>query len=185
MMKWSPGLLIALATVMRAVTAGIACRFLLRQGWRVFAVDGSRIETPRTVANQAAFGCAGRDKSGPQMQLTLIRCLATGLPWAWKTGPGADAERTHLRDMLDLLPPGSLLLADAGFTGYDLFEAILAGDRHFLIRVGANVRLPASSGSPSKRRATRCICGRRANATRPRWCCGCCDFSTAGRRSAC
>jgi hypothetical protein len=34
-----------------------------------------------------------------------------------------------------------LLVADAGFVGYDLWQAILASDRHLLIRVGSNVRL--------------------------------------------
>jgi hypothetical protein len=43
--------------------------------------------------------------------------------------------------MLDALPAGALLLADAGFTGYDLLAAVLAGGRSFVIRVGGNVRL--------------------------------------------
>jgi hypothetical protein len=43
--------------------------------------------------------------------------------------------------MLDTLPKEAMLLADAGFTGYEHFTAIAATGRHFLIRVGASVTL--------------------------------------------
>ena len=112
-----------------------------RWGWIPFACDGSRVEVPRTQANEAAFGCAGRQKTGPQLALTALYHMGTGLPWAWRTGPGTDAERGHLRSMLATLPAGALLVADAGFTGYDLLRALLEQGLWFLIRVGANVRL--------------------------------------------
>ena len=67
--------------------------------------------------------------------------MGSGLPWAWKSGPSTDAERSHLRDMLCLLPNNALLVADAGFTGYELLRDILAGGRSFLVRVGSNVHL--------------------------------------------
>ena len=110
-------------------------------GWIPFACDGSRVEVPRTQANEAAFGCAGRKKTGPQLALTVLYHMGTGLPWAWRTGPGTDAERGHLRSMLSTLPPGALLVADAGFTGYDLLRTLLKQGLSFLIRVGANVTL--------------------------------------------
>jgi hypothetical protein len=43
--------------------------------------------------------------------------------------------------MLTLLPPEALLLADAGFCGYDLLKALMAQGNYFLIRVGSNVTL--------------------------------------------
>ena len=43
--------------------------------------------------------------------------------------------------MLGWLPDNALLLADAGFTGYDLLRAMVNQGHHFVIRVGANVRL--------------------------------------------
>lgn len=113
----------------------------LREGFAAFAVDGSRVECPRTQANQEALKCAGREKTGPQLQLTALRHLGSGLLWDWRVGPGVEAERSQLREMIDALPAGALLVADAGFTGYDLFRAILDGGRHLLIRVGSNVRL--------------------------------------------
>jgi hypothetical protein len=112
-----------------------------RQGWLAFAVDGSRVECPRTKANEAGLGCGGRKKTGPQFWLTTLWHMGLGLPWAWKIGPSTDAERTHLRAMLGLLPASALLVADAGFVGYELLRDILGGGRSFLIRVGSNVSL--------------------------------------------
>ena len=43
--------------------------------------------------------------------------------------------------MLHTLPAGALLLADAGFVGYDFWGRVIDSGRSFLIRVGSNVRL--------------------------------------------
>ena len=111
------------------------------EGRVVMGVDGTRVHCPRTAANEKEFGCAGKDKSPPQQFLTTLLHVGTGLIWSWRRGGGKDAERTHLRQMLDTLPPKSLLLADAGFTGYELFTELLAGGHSFIIRAGGNVRL--------------------------------------------
>jgi hypothetical protein len=116
------------------------------EGWVVFGCDGTKIDCPRTAVNEQAFGCAGRKKSGPQQLLTCLFHVGSGLPWAFVRGAGTDSERSHLLCMLGLLPKGALLLADAGFTGYDLLAEILASGRAFLIRVGANVRLLTKLG---------------------------------------
>jgi hypothetical protein len=136
----------------------------LRHGWCAFAADGSKFDVPRTRKNEEAFESAGRKKSGPQMYLTSLWHMGTGLPWAWVSGGAKSSERHHLRQMLPLLPPGEpgepgepgagegeegrgvLLVADAGFVGYDLLTEVLASGRHLLIRVGANVRLLSRLG---------------------------------------
>lgn len=102
--------------------------------------DSSKIDAPRTKGNEA-LGLAGKDKCCPQMVLLLLIHLGSRLPWAWKIGNANAAERTLLRDMLDQLPPDVLLVADAGFTGYDLLCELQSRGLHFLIRVGNNVRL--------------------------------------------
>ena len=56
--------------------------------WVVMAVDGSRIDCPRTAKNEQAFGCAGKEKTGPQQLLTTVFQLATGLIWDWRRGWG-------------------------------------------------------------------------------------------------
>jgi hypothetical protein len=124
-----------------------------------FGVDGTRIDAPRTEANELAFGSqltprrgrrrrrADRKKAAaPQIRLTALWHVGTGLPWAWNTARGAVGEREQLLGMLDRLPPESLLLGDAGFVGYDFWNAIAAAGHDFLIRVGANVRLLSKLG---------------------------------------
>jgi IS4 transposase len=111
------------------------------EGWTLFAVDGTRVECPMTKANEKQFGCAGKSKTTPQQFLTMLLHLGTGLPWGWKIGPGTSSERGHLREMIPLLPGQSMLVADAGFVGYDLLGQILAAGHCFVIRVGSNVRL--------------------------------------------
>jgi hypothetical protein len=79
--------------------------------------------------------------NSPQMWLTLFWHVGTGLPWAWRTGPSDSSERGHLEDMLGELPENSLITADAGFVGYDFWQALLTAGHDFVIRVGSNVRL--------------------------------------------
>jgi len=131
---------------LRTQVRRIAGDHWLCEGWLAFTVDGAEIDCPRTLANEEFFGIAARKGSGPQQQLTSIMHMGTTLPWAWLSGGACVPERTHLRDMLDLLPKGALLVADAGFTGYDLLSTLQAKGFHFLIRVGANVTLLTDLG---------------------------------------
>jgi Transposase DDE domain len=131
----------ALAKRLRDHMQQFAGKHWLREGWCAFAADGSRVECPRTTANKEGLGCAGRKKTGPQLFLTTLWHMGTGLPWDYRIGPGTDSERNHLRDMLGNLPANSLVVADAGFTGYDLLRSIIQAGHSFLVRVGSNVHL--------------------------------------------
>jgi hypothetical protein len=131
---------------LRQAVKTVAGRYWQIEGWTVMGVDGSRIDCPRTAANQEAFGCAGRDKTGPQQFVTTVLHVGSGLIWDWRRGGGKEAERNHLRAMIASLPLGALLLADAGFTGYELLKELIASGRSFVIRAGANVRLLTKLG---------------------------------------
>jgi hypothetical protein len=51
--------------------------------WKNFvlmAVDGSRVNAPRTKTNEQSLGCTKRGKAGPQMWLTTLMHLGTDLP---------------------------------------------------------------------------------------------------------
>lgn len=109
--------------------------------WCVLAVDGSRFELPRTAEHQRVFGSANKPRSSPQLWITTLWHLGLGLPWAWTVGRADASERQHLLQMLALCPTQSLLVADAGFSGYELLQAILDSGQHFLIRVGRQVSL--------------------------------------------
>jgi hypothetical protein len=115
-------------------------------GWVVMVVDGSRFECPRTRANEKGLGCAGREKTPPQVFQTTLQHVGTGLPWAFRLGPGTDSERRHLDDLRAGLPPGTLVVADAGFISYDLCQWLVTGRVAFLLRVGGNVQLLTELG---------------------------------------
>jgi hypothetical protein len=140
--KVSDGLLATLAEHWRARVRQTAAAHWRVDGWRLFGVDGSTFDVPRTAANEQAFGTTGKNNAGPQLLLTSLFHLGSGLLWNFcRDGQRGHSERQHLSRMLPTLPAGAMLLADAGFTGYDLLKSILDGGRHFLIRVGGNVRL--------------------------------------------
>jgi hypothetical protein len=131
--------------------------------------DGSRLQLARTRSNEACYSAAraragrggrrrgagrrglsrrararrARDKKAdsPQMALTLLHHLALRLPWDWRLGGYDSSERRHLLDMIPRLPPDALVVADCGFVGYEFWSALLESGRHFVIRVGGNVRL--------------------------------------------
>ena len=84
--------------------------------------------------------------NSPQIWLTLLWHVGSGLPWAWRTGPSDASERAHFDEMLPELPKNSLITADAGFVGYEHWKAILDHDHHYLIRVGSNVTLIKNLG---------------------------------------
>jgi hypothetical protein len=135
-----------LCQVLRALVQEIAGQYRTIEGWVVFGADGTKLECSNTAANEQDFGRAGKDKSAPQQFLTVLLHLGTGLPWAFRRGPARSSEREHLREMIDLMPAGSLLVADAGFTGYDLLRTIIDQGHSFAIRVGSNVRLLTDLG---------------------------------------
>ena len=148
--------------------------------WLALAVDGSRVQVPRTRKNEQRFckprqkrgkkkgnrkkrgrhagrkrSSASRKKShydpqpvGPQMWLTLIWHIGQRLPWCWRIGPSYSSERAHLLDLLAErhFPEFTLFCGDAGFVGYDFWRTIADQGHHFLIRVGANVRLLKNLG---------------------------------------
>jgi hypothetical protein len=146
----------------------LASRWLVH-GFAVFGTDGSRVELPRTRSNEEAYAplpgpqrkqwrkrvrrprqsAAARAKKAnvPQLWLTVLWHAATGLPWNWRLGPCDSSERNHLLEMLPSLPREALITADAGFVGFDFLQLIVASGRHFLVRVGSNVRLLRKLGT--------------------------------------
>ena len=119
----------------------IAGPYRQRGRWTALAADGTRIEAPHTLANETDLGCAGRDKTAPQVFLTTLWHMGTGLPWDYRVGPGTASERTHLKQMVPDLPAEALVVTDAGFVGYGLCRRLLGHGRHFLLRVGGNITL--------------------------------------------
>jgi IS4 transposase len=163
--KWTESLREALAAAFRQRMAQVLAAVWRIEGWLVFAVDGSRVDVPRTRKNEERYSPKSklsreaqkrrrarkrrrmarktreRMANVPRIWLTMMWHVGSGLPWGWRTGPSNSSERGHFQEMLDLAPVGSLLTADAGFVGYDLWKTVLDAGRHLLVRVGGNVKL--------------------------------------------
>lgn len=127
----------------------------VRRGFVAFAVDGTRVDCPRTVAN-AALGVARRlgVATRPQLLVTCLWHMGLGVLWDWRIGTIFESERTHLRGMLGRLPANALLVADCGFTGFDLLSAVQDSGRVFLVRVGAGIHLLKGLGMVRENRDT-------------------------------
>jgi hypothetical protein len=166
--KWQPELLGAVVPHLRRQIREGAPAQWTTAGYVVFAADGSQVALARSKSLEMAFtsphrrtrparhkrattarGSAKKQTAtarhkkatSPQLWLTLLWHVGSGLPWAWRTGPSGARERDHLAAMVPELPAHALLVADAGFVGYDLWQILLTAGHHFVIRVGANVRL--------------------------------------------
>lgn len=176
LLRWTPRLAGALLEAFRGrMRTAPAARFEVA-GFVAFGAEGSRPGLPRTRSNEARFTAASvrrggaraarrRARSGsgrarrarrkkadtPQVWVTVMSHLGTGLPWDWRLGPSNSSERAHLRGMVAGLPEGALVAADAGFVGYETWKAILDGGRQLLVRVGANVRLLKQLGYARER----------------------------------
>ncbi|MGP1347078.1 MAG: transposase [Phycisphaerales bacterium] len=113
--------------------------------WRLgrfvpIGVDGSRFDAPRTIANEP-LGFSGKSRCSPQMMGVLLIHLGTMIPWDFGVGGARESERAILRRMIERLPDDALLIADAGYTGFELLSHLHASGIPFLIRVGRGVRL--------------------------------------------
>jgi hypothetical protein len=153
--RWSAVLLQLLKELLRERMRHDLRDCMRTAGFLVFGVDGSKIALPRTVSNQSAYAASrkqGKKRKGasrsdlrkretPQLFLTTVWHVGTGLPWDWRRGPADSSERDHLLEMLPQLPKGALITADAGFTGYQFLANVRAGGQRALIRIGSNVRL--------------------------------------------
>jgi len=131
----------AVAASLRRQMVQVAGEHARRFGFFVLAVDGSRFALPRTAGNQRVFGRHGKDNGPPQLGVTMLWQMGVGLPWAWRIGRGDAGERGQLRQMLDDTPAATLIVADAGFTGYDLLRTIIDSGRHVLVRASKALTL--------------------------------------------
>jgi hypothetical protein len=121
------------------------------EGWLPMGCDGTRLLCPRTAALERALGQSGKDESAPMMYVTALALLPLGLPWAWRLDKGTGNELQHLQQMLATLPEKTLLVADAFYVGFDLYNAILQSKSALLIRMSSRVTLYSESNVPMNR----------------------------------
>ena len=132
--------------VLRALAAAIRGRMEVSFGqrWKVrnfipLGCDGTRQACPRTEQLERRLGTFGKEGSSPMIWNTSIVHLTLGVPFCWRLGKGGKAsERSHLIHMLRWLPAAALIVADAGYVGYEVTAAMILAKVRFLIRMSSN-----------------------------------------------
>ena len=123
--------------VLRALAAGIRGRIqaIFGDRWKVgnfipFGCDGTRLACPRTEELEQRLGTFGKEGSPPMIWNTSIVHLTLGFPFCWRLGKGGKAsERSHLIAMLRWLPAAALIVADAGYVGYEVVKTMISSER--------------------------------------------------------
>jgi hypothetical protein len=87
----------------------------------------------------------------PQLWVTAVLHLGLGVLWSWRLGTGNANEREHLRLLLTSLPRGALLVADAGYVGYELMAGVKAAGLSFLLRLSSRAPLYVPDKSTLKK----------------------------------
>jgi hypothetical protein len=134
--------------VLAVFAAGMRRALLLKlrpwlrlDGFIPIGCDGSRLACPRTAQLEQHLGSGGKKAAGPQMWVTAMVHLSTGLLWSWQTDKATASERDHLRQLLPSLPQDALVVTDAGYYGAELARSILASGADFLIRMSSKSTL--------------------------------------------
>jgi hypothetical protein len=135
--------------VLRLVASAVRARLLLwgeglrsRGGWVVFGCDGSELACPRTRELERRLGGSAPGKPGklppvPQIGLSALVHLQSGILWSWRLGKGAINERAHLAALIGTLPACALVVGDCGYQGYELASALGQAGHAFLFRVSS------------------------------------------------
>ncbi|MCG2659931.1 MAG: transposase [Kiritimatiellae bacterium] len=142
--------------ILRALAAAIRGRIELIFGnrWKVgdfipFGCDGTRQACPRTKELERRLGTGGKKDSPPMIWNTSIVHLTLGIPFCWRLGKGGKAsERSHLIYMLRWLPKSALIVADAGYVGYNVAATMTLANVFFLIRMSSNATFYSETNEP-------------------------------------
>lgn len=141
--------------ILRALAAGIRGRFpvIFGEKWKVgdfipLGCDGTRQNCPRTEELEQRLGSGGKEGSSPTIWNTSIVHLTLGIPFCWRLGRGSkSSERSHLIFMLRWLPQAALIVADAGYVGYEVVATIMT-QVDFLIRMSSNATFYSETNEP-------------------------------------
>lgn len=113
------------------------------RGFRILAMDGTRLDLPTCKALKDHFGTA-KNSSGqhqPQARMLLLQFPFTRLPYRYELTPLADGEVTMALRLSAHLQANDLVLLDAGFWSYQLLWAIANRQAYFAIRLRKRLNL--------------------------------------------
>ncbi len=142
--------------ILRALAAALRGRIEVIFGnrWKVgnfipFGCDGTRQACPRTEELERRLGTFGKEGSSPMIWNTSIVHLTLGFPFCWRWGKGGKAsERSHLLHMLRWLPASALIVADAGYVGYEVAATMILAKVYFLVRMSSNATFYRETDEP-------------------------------------
>lgn len=139
----------ALRRAAAALRRRLACVFADRlavDGFVPIGCDGTRLNGPRTPELERRLCAGGQRFDVPTVFVSALVHLPTGLLWAWRLGGPRASEPRHLTLLLAALPAAALLVADAGYVGFLLLQALSAARQQFLIRLSAKAPLYTANG---------------------------------------
>lgn len=114
----------------------------LYRGLRVIALDGTRLSLPDSPALGEHFGYAGNQHgtvSTPTAGLLMMWDVSAQQPLAFELAPYRHSERTLALKLFNRLPEQSLLVADRGFPGFEVFANLIDREQPFLMRMRKNM----------------------------------------------
>ena len=110
---------------------------------RLVAIDGTTFDVADSVVNDEFFGRPGTAKGErsafPQVRVVALAECGTHAMFDAEIGTYRESEAVLARRLVDRLEPGMLLLADRGFTGFELWKQAAATGADLLWRAKNNV----------------------------------------------
>ena len=113
------------------------------RGFRILAMDGTRIDLPECRELCDHFGTAknafGRQQ--PQARMVMLQFPFTRMPYRYELAPVSCGETTLAMRLCGHLSPRDLVLLDAGFWSYGLLWTIQKQKAFFALRLKSDVKL--------------------------------------------
>ena len=136
------------AAIIRRLTTDVArgCEQRLPTRWvwkgrRVKLIDGTTVSMPDTPDNQAAYPQANTQKEGvgfPIARMVVLLSLATAMVTDMAMGPYSGKETGEpalMRELLERLEPGDVVLADRCYCSYFMIALLLELHIDFVVRL--------------------------------------------------
>lgn len=113
------------------------------RGFRLLAMDGTRLTLPDEKALRTFYGTASNAKGqhNAQARMVLMQSPLTRLPLAYQLQPVKVGEVTMARQLAGSLRPKDLVLLDSGYESYGLMWDIQRRDAFFCIRMQRTMNL--------------------------------------------
>ena len=120
--------------------------------WRVVSIDGSTLDVPDEVENKEAFGTQAAPGHGatafPIIRFVSLCEVGTHVLFGTRMAPYAVGEVTLAEEVLPLLKPDMLCLADRGFYSYRLWKLAHETGAELVWRLKIGLILPREKNLP-------------------------------------